>query len=78
MDEPGVLSEAQEVTLAEIVNTCDYCTKMIPSLHSLLYKEIDETYKDRIDLDGAKSMFDECVSTCLMRIKDSLEAKVTV
>ena len=44
MDQPGALSENEEVTLAEIVNTCDYCTKMIPSLHSLLKKEIDELY----------------------------------
>jgi hypothetical protein len=70
------LSEEEELTLAHIINTCEYCDQMIPSLEELIKSKIDESYVDKVDFTHSKEEFAKCVNQCLERILGSLDAKI--
>lgn len=49
------MSEAVEMNCVYIINTCEYCLEIVPSLQQSIEDQIDPEYQDAIDLANAAS-----------------------
>lgn len=66
----------EERALAFIINSCEYCRETIPSLQEIIEKEIDESFKDKINFSPSESQFLEAINASLDRILKSIETKI--
>jgi len=71
-----ILTEDEEIALAYIINTLEYCDSMIPSLEELVNGKIDETYKDKIEFTNSKDTFAKAINVCIEWLLSSLDAKL--
>lgn len=75
-DEKIAILEDQEVHLAHMINTCEYCIQTVPSVHRNVKDKIDEEYKEKIDLESSADLFREVINQCITGILHSLECKM--
>jgi len=62
-----------EVTVAYVIDTCEYCVDTIEALEELIKDKIDETYKESIDFEDAQDELQDVTSTGLRVLVSGLE-----
>jgi len=70
------LSEKEELTISFIINTCEYCNVILPGLDEYIKKEIEESYKDKVDLDKTQEIFRTLINHCIQALLNSVETKI--
>ncbi|CAI2387225.1 unnamed protein product [Moneuplotes crassus] len=70
------LDEKVEVTIAYIINTCEYCNRILPGLDEHIKNEIEESYKDEVNLDSSQELFRTLINQSIQTLLNSVEAKL--
>lgn len=56
------MAESVEMYCVYIINTCDYCIDILPSLQQSIEDKIDSEYADKVDLNNqAQEMFNQLI-----------------
>lgn len=72
-----LLKEEEELKLAYIINTCEYCNSILPALDDHIKNEIEDSYKDRVDLEQSQEIFRLLINQAIQCLLNSLEAKIS-
>lgn len=70
------LEEVDEVNLVYIINTCEYCNGILPALDEHIKNEIEESYKDKVDLETSQEVFRVLINACIQCLINSFEVKI--
>lgn len=71
-----ILKDDDEIKLAYIVNTCEYCNSILPALDEHIKNEIEESYKDKVDLENCQEMFRVLINQSIQALINSIEGKM--
>lgn len=70
------MSDDVEMKCVYIINTCEYCLDIIPTLQQSIEDKLDEEYLDKIDLANvASDLFRELIRACVNCLVVSLCAR---
>ena len=72
-----ILKEDEELRIAYIVNTCEYCNSMLPALDEHIRNEIEESYKDKVDLENSTETFRVLINQAIQALLNSTETKIS-
>jgi len=71
-----LLKEDDELKLAYIVNTWEYCNTILPALDDHIKNEIEESYKDKVDLESSQELFRVLINQVIQCLLTSVETKI--
>jgi hypothetical protein len=75
-DVKHALSEDEELCISYIINTCEYCNGILPALDDHIKKVIEESYKDKVDLESSQELFRLLINQSIQTLLNSMDAKV--
>lgn len=75
--QPLSLDEKEELTLAYIINTAEYCNGILPALDEHIKNEIEDSYKDKVDLEVSQEVFRALINQAIQALLNSIDVKCT-
>lgn len=70
------LSEEEEKEVAYVINTCEYCNRILPGLDEHIKNEIEDSYKDKTDLESSQELFRTLINQSIQTLLNSLHHKI--
>jgi GGDEF domain-containing protein len=71
------LDEGEELKLAYIINTCEYCNGILPALDEHIKNEIEDSYKDKVDLETSQEVFRVLINQAIQSLLNSVDTKIS-
>ena len=66
----------EEVTVCNVINTCEYAVDTIEPLEELIKDKIDETYEETVDLMDSQDEFNEVTTVAIRILISGLESRL--
>ena len=76
LNQNPVIKEDEGIILAYIVNTCEYCNSILPALDDHIKNAIEESYKDKVDLENSTETFRVLINQAIQALLSSIEVQV--
>jgi hypothetical protein len=67
------ITEGGQLMVCYVVNTCEYCSEILPQLEDTIKSKIDEAYKDSIDLTYETDAYHDTISVAIRVLHGGLE-----
>ena len=71
-----ILKDEDELKIAYIINTCEYCNNVLPALDEHIQNEIEDSYKDKVDLEQSQEVFRLLINQSIQSLINSLDSKI--
>ena len=72
-----ILKDEEELKIAYIINTCEYWNNILPALDEYIKNEIEDSYKDKVDLEQSQEVFRLLINQAIQWLINSQDAKIS-
>ena len=66
----------EEVTACHVIGTCEYCADTVEALQDLIRDNVDDQYKDKIDMMGQQEAFHDITAKAIRVLVSGLENRL--